>query len=240
MRLAVNIDHIATLREARKGHEPEPLAAALIAEMAGAQGITVHLRGRPPSHPGPGRRAAAQDDLDQAQRRDGGHRRDGRDRRADQALPGDARAGASAGADDRRRARRRRARRRGPGVSSRAMHDAGVQVSIFLDPDTGAGPEGQGRRCRRDRDQHRAATPKRRRAAAAAELDAHSPRRRAPRAADGLEVLAGHGLNYVNVIPIAAIRRDRRAEHRPQHRVARGRWSGMDRAVRDMVALLGR
>ena len=45
MRLAVNIDHIATLREARKGHEPEPLAAAVLAEMAGAQGITVHLRG---------------------------------------------------------------------------------------------------------------------------------------------------------------------------------------------------
>ena len=44
MRLAVNIDHIATLREARKAKEPEPLAAALIAEMAGAQGITVHLR----------------------------------------------------------------------------------------------------------------------------------------------------------------------------------------------------
>src|SRR6185295_8405318 len=45
MRLAVNIDHIATLREARKAREPEPVAAALIAEMAGAEGITVHLRG---------------------------------------------------------------------------------------------------------------------------------------------------------------------------------------------------
>ena len=44
MRLAVNIDHIATLRQARRAHDPEPLAAALIAEMAGAQGITVHLR----------------------------------------------------------------------------------------------------------------------------------------------------------------------------------------------------
>src|SRR5918994_1775929 len=44
MRLAVNIDHIATIREARQAREPEPLAAALIAEMAGAQGITVHLR----------------------------------------------------------------------------------------------------------------------------------------------------------------------------------------------------
>ena len=45
MRLAVNIDHIATIRQARKAHEPEPVAAALIAEQAGAQGITVHLRG---------------------------------------------------------------------------------------------------------------------------------------------------------------------------------------------------
>ncbi len=44
MRLAVNIDHIATLREARKAREPEPAAAALVAEMAGARGITVHLR----------------------------------------------------------------------------------------------------------------------------------------------------------------------------------------------------
>jgi pyridoxine 5-phosphate synthase len=45
MRLAVNIDHIATIREARKADEPDPVAAAVIAEMAGAQGITVHLRG---------------------------------------------------------------------------------------------------------------------------------------------------------------------------------------------------
>ena len=45
MRLAVNIDHIATIRQARQAHEPEPVAAALIAEQAGAQGITVHLRG---------------------------------------------------------------------------------------------------------------------------------------------------------------------------------------------------
>src|SRR5437588_8214189 len=45
MRLAVNIDHIATIREARKSDEPDPVAAALICELAGAQGITVHLRG---------------------------------------------------------------------------------------------------------------------------------------------------------------------------------------------------
>lgn len=43
-RLSVNIDHIATLRQARKGAEPEPVAAAVIAELAGAAGIIVHLR----------------------------------------------------------------------------------------------------------------------------------------------------------------------------------------------------
>src|ERR1700694_1830127 len=45
MRLAVNIDHIATIREARKSDEPDPVAAAVICELAGADGITVHLRG---------------------------------------------------------------------------------------------------------------------------------------------------------------------------------------------------
>lgn len=45
LRLGVNIDHVATLRQARGGHEPEPVAAALLAQSAGAHGITVHLRG---------------------------------------------------------------------------------------------------------------------------------------------------------------------------------------------------
>lgn len=45
VRLGVNIDHVATLRQARLGHEPEPVAAALLAQSAGADGITVHLRG---------------------------------------------------------------------------------------------------------------------------------------------------------------------------------------------------
>ena len=45
VKLGVNIDHIATLREARKTNEPDPVAAAMLAEMAGADGITVHIRG---------------------------------------------------------------------------------------------------------------------------------------------------------------------------------------------------
>ena len=44
-RLNVNIDHIATIREARKTIEPSIITAAVICEQAGANGITVHLRG---------------------------------------------------------------------------------------------------------------------------------------------------------------------------------------------------
>ncbi len=43
-RLNVNIDHIATIREARKSSEPDPVLAAYVAELAGAEGIVVHLR----------------------------------------------------------------------------------------------------------------------------------------------------------------------------------------------------
>lgn len=44
IKLGVNIDHIATIREARKIREPDPVAAAILAELAGCQGITAHLR----------------------------------------------------------------------------------------------------------------------------------------------------------------------------------------------------
>src|SRR5574337_330881 len=42
--LCVNIDHIATIRQARRGEEPDPVQAALLVELAGASGVTVHLR----------------------------------------------------------------------------------------------------------------------------------------------------------------------------------------------------
>lgn len=44
MRLAINIDHVATLRNARGGDEPDPVTAAQMAELAGAEGIVCHLR----------------------------------------------------------------------------------------------------------------------------------------------------------------------------------------------------
>jgi pyridoxine 5-phosphate synthase len=44
MRLYVNIDHVATVRQARRTNEPDPVRAAVLAELGGADGITVHLR----------------------------------------------------------------------------------------------------------------------------------------------------------------------------------------------------
>ena len=44
MRLFVNIDHVATVRQARRTDEPDPVRAAVLAELGGADGITIHLR----------------------------------------------------------------------------------------------------------------------------------------------------------------------------------------------------
>src|SRR5215475_7737206 len=44
IRLGVNIDHVATIRQARRAKEPDPVAAAVLATLGGADGITVHLR----------------------------------------------------------------------------------------------------------------------------------------------------------------------------------------------------
>lgn len=44
IRLGVNIDHVATLRQARRADEPDPVAAAVLALLGGADGITIHLR----------------------------------------------------------------------------------------------------------------------------------------------------------------------------------------------------
>jgi pyridoxine 5-phosphate synthase len=44
IRLGVNVDHVATVRQARRAKEPDPVAAAVLATLGGADGITVHLR----------------------------------------------------------------------------------------------------------------------------------------------------------------------------------------------------
>ena len=237
MRLAVNIDHIATLRQARRVHDPEPLAAALIAEMAGAQGITVHLRSD--------RRHIQDRDVELLRK----------------AISTRLNVEMAATPEMMEIAARLRpfqvtlvperpqeltteggldiAGSPGPAEQfTRQMRDAGVRVSIFLDPDS---------------EQVRTAASI---GAHAIEIntgryaDAESPdvasaelariRSAAQHGhAQKLEVLAGHGLNYVNVLPLLSI--SQIEELNIGHSiVARASLVGMDRAVRDMVALLGR
>lgn len=236
MRLAVNIDHIATIRQARKGHEPEPVAAALIAEMAGAQGITVHLRS----------------DRRHIQDRDVELLRKAISTKLNIEMAATEEMERIALASEPYQVTLVPERPQeittegGLDVIANAhavesfigrMHWAGIRVSLFIDP--------VGEQVRRSK-------------AAGADAieintgmyaDAHHTnalaelvriREIAMLGADsGLEVLAGHGLNYVNVIPIAGIQEI--AELNIGHSiVSRAALVGMDRAVRDMVALLGR
>jgi pyridoxine 5-phosphate synthase len=236
MRLAVNIDHIATLREARKAREPEPVAAAVIAEMAGAQGITIHLRSD--------RRHIQDRDLELLRKTIATKLN------VEMAVTDEmARIALAVKPDQVTLVPERPQELTTEGgldvVANAAaieafitrMREAGILVSIFLDAEpaqvqkakavgadaieinTGRYVDAMG-------------------AAAGEELQRIKDAARAGAAA-GLEVLAGHGLNYVNVIPIAAIAEI--VELNIGHSiVSRAALAGLDRAVRDMVALLGR
>lgn len=234
MRLAVNIDHIATLREARKAREPEPLAAALVAEMAGAQGITVHLRSD--------RRHINDRDLEVLR----------------QAIATKLNVEMAATADMARIALQVRPQQvtlvperpqeltteGGLDVVAHAdavrtftndMHGAGIRVSIFLDPD---GDQVRGAKSI-GADAVEINTGKYAEAMADADRELARIREAAQLAArQNLEVLAGHGLNYTNTQAITTI--PEIVELNIGHSiVARAAIVGMDRAVRDMVALLG-
>ena len=107
--LGVNVDHVATLRQARGTRYPDPVAAALDRRAGGRRQHHRALARRPAAHSGARRRGAAAHGADTRQSRDGGNGLDGR--LCDQApagglLPG---SGAPRGAHDRGRARRRRA-----------------------------------------------------------------------------------------------------------------------------------
>ncbi len=234
MRLAVNIDHIATLREARKAREPEPVAAAFAAEMAGAQGITVHLRSD--------RRHIKERDLELLRQTIATKLN------IEMAVTADmARVALQIRPDQVTLVPERPQELTTEGGLDvvlqagavkdfiRQMHEAGTRVSIFLDPDaeqvrkakavgadaveinTGrfaeTAPGGQAAEVARIADAARLA------------------------ARHDLEVLAGHGLNYSNVTLITAITEI--VELNIGHSiVARAALVGMDRAVRDMIALL--
>lgn len=234
MRLAVNIDHIATIREARKAREPEPVAAALIAERAGAQGITVHLRGD--------RRHIKDRDVELLR----------------QVVATKLNVEMAATAEMTAIALRVRpdqvtlvpeqphevttqggldviANRMAVAEATRQLRAGGIRVSIFIDPDevqVAASKEASADAIEINTgayaDASSAERPGRlaevRRAAAAA-------------AAAGLEVLAGHGLTYVNIHAVAATRviEELNIGHSI---ISRASLVGLDRAVREMVELM--
>lgn len=234
MRLALNIDHIATLRQARRGHDPEPLAAALIAEMAGAQGITVHLRS----------------DRRHIQDRDVELLRHAISTRLNIEM---AVTDEMAGIAERIRPHQvtlvperpqELTTEGGLDVVANAtavaafverMRTAGVLVSLFVDADPAQVRKSRevGAEAIEINTGPYADAPL---SSAAQELARIAEAARIA-AAEQLEVLAGHGLNYVNVTGIRTI--PEIVELNIGHAiVSRASLVGMDRAVRDMVALL--
>lgn len=238
MRLGINVDHVATVREARRTDEPDPVRAAVLAEQGGADGIVVHLR--------EDRRHVRERDVELllATVRTGLNLELAADEEvlalAEEWSPEQAtlvperreevttEGGLDLGAGGRGRI----------GDAVERLRGAGVRTALFIDPDPGA-------------------------VAAAAELGADAVElhtgeyadagsredrseqlRRLRRAARevvgaGLDAHAGHGLTYENVAPVAAI--PELEELNIGHSVvSRSVFEGMERAVRRMKAVLRR
>ena len=236
MRLAVNIDHIATLREARKAREPEPLAAALAAEMAGAAGITVHLRSD--------RRHIQDRDVELLRKAIATKlnvemavtpemARIALQIKPDQVtlVPECPQELTTEGGLD--------VVTHAAAVKDfvRQMHEGGIRVSLFIDaePDQVRKAKEVGADAIEINTGRYADAVETARAGELARI-ADAARLAAKH---DIEVLAGHGLDYFNVGAIAEIAEI--TELNIGHSiVARAALAGMDRAVRDMVALLGR
>jgi pyridoxine 5-phosphate synthase len=232
--LGVNIDHVATLRQARRGRNPDPLLAALLAEQAGADSITLHLR--------EDRRHIQDHDVERLRDTLQTHMNlelaatepmvaiATRVRPADVCLVPERRTELTTegGLD---------LLRGGPalGAAVARLTAAGIRVSLFIDPDPAqieaalvlgapavelhAGSYAEATGERRAHELHRLASAARSATAA------------------GLVVNAGHGLDYHNVGPVAAI---------PEvvelnigfAIIARAVLTGLDSAVREMKRLM--
>jgi pyridoxine 5-phosphate synthase len=234
MRLAVNIDHVATIREARKAREPQPVAAAVIAELAGAEGITVHLRGdrrHINDRDVELLRQVVQTKLNVEMAATPEMIRIALQLRPDQVtlVPERPQEVTTEGGLD--------VARHFDAVAEavRRLTERQIRVSIFIDPD----PDQVDRSHQAGADAIEintgayAAAPA---ADAARYLAQISTCARLASDRD-LEVLAGHGLNYVNVLRIREV--PEIVELNIGHSiVARASLVGLDRAVREMVALL--
>jgi pyridoxine 5-phosphate synthase len=234
MRLGLNIDHIATLRQARKAREPEPVAAAVIAELAGAEGITVHLRSdrrhiqdrdvellRQVIATKLNVEMAATREMVEIACRIKPDQVTLVPERPDEVTTTGGLDVVQHGAAVRDAVTRCRA--------------AGVRVSVFVDASAEQvdGSQAAGATAIEINTGPYADAPDAQRAAQLARIALA-----ADRAADrGLEVLAGHGLNYINVTPI--VRLPQIVELNIGHSIiSRAALVGLDRAVREMVGLL--
>lgn len=238
MRLFINIDHVATVREARKTDEPDPVRAAVLAELGGADGITVHLRAdrrhiqdrdvhllvetiRTPMN---FECAAIDEIIDIACAIRPHHATLVPERREEVTTEG----GLDLGSES-ARARLRPALER--------LHAVGVHTSLFIDPEEAA-IEAAARLGVEAVELHTGEYANARGAAAAAQLD------RLRRAATlgrghGLAVHAGHGLTYENVYPVAAILEIE--ELNIGHSViSRAVLVGIERAVAEMATIVRR
>ena len=236
MRLGVNIDHVATVREARKTREPEPVSAAVLAELGGADGITVHLRAD--------RRHIQQRDVTLLQQVVATRLNVEMATSAEMIeIAADVKPNSvtlvpekpnelttTGGLDVGRHASLIK-------KAVNRLQKQGVKVAIFVDPE-----EAQVKHSKSV-------------GATAVEIntgpyaDAHGSERReelrrvvqtaTAATREGLDVLAGHGLTYLNVDPIVEI--DEIVELNIGHSiVARAVLVGMERAVMEMVDLLRR
>ena len=230
LRLGVNIDHVATVRNARGGHLPDPLRAARLAEAAGADGITAHLR--------EDRRHIVDDDIAGLMR--------------DLKVPLNFEMAATAEMVDialRHRPHaacivpeKREERTTEGGLDAAGQHnhlkpivarlrDAGVRVSLFIEADPrqleaavvlGA-PVVElhtGRYCELEGDAQRAELARLQRAAGLC-------------ARLGLECHAGHGLSYGDVGPVAAIPEVRELNI-GHFLIGEAIFVGLDPAIREM------
>ncbi len=232
--LGVNIDHVATLRQARRAQYPDPVHAALLAEQSGADSITLHLR--------EDRRHIQ--DLDVSRMREALQTRmnlemavtDEMIRIAQRTLPQDCclvpesreEITTEGGLDVAGRFER-------VAAACKALATSGIRVSLFIDPDAEQ-IEAAKRAGAPVIELHTGAYAAADGAAQAREFErVRSAARRG--ASLGLTVNAGHGLDYHNVEPIAAI--DEIVELNIGHAiVARALFDGLAQAVRDMKDLM--
>ena len=234
IRLGVNVDHVATLRQARLAQLPDPVEAALLAEKAGANGITVHLR--------EDRRHIQEHDVRRLMER--GKTKVNLEMAVTQAMVRFAERTRPADACFVPEKRQELTTEGGLNVvvhrrqikeAVGRLQDQGINVALFIDPAK------EQIECAKESGAHgieihtgsycNANGAKRERELRKIVAGAQLARRL------GLEVHGGHGLDYVNVLPVAGIREV--VELNIGHSIiARAVIVGIQQAVREMKQLL--